>query len=509
MKSMHNAASEIKSQALSEEFAQILLFVQTSYQEGRTAHEVESGLWKRMLKLGRSLFQAWLDLFGDGDAGERIVLEDGREVRRLDALHRREIRNVFGLFELMRAVYGTREGQQIEAVPLDERLQLPQGKSSYLLQDWDQELVVDMPFETVSATLARILGFTQSVHTLERSQREMATAVEDFWAAQPAPPGQQEGEILVCTADGKGVPMRGAPQAPPAAAPAATGGMRPGTKKMALLGAVYTVDPFVRTPDEVLAALFHEGSPSEPPSPRPKPCYKYVRAALQRDEMDSTEPQVQTIFGWMAEQATQRNPAGEKPLVLLMDGQESLWKAGWEYLPEGAAEVTEILDLLHAVGYLWEAAFLFHPTGSDAARAFVKEQAQRMLHGGIAAVIHSLRWLATHHKLKGKRRDKLERICGYFHNNAHRMAYDVYLEHGFPIASGVIEGACRCVVKDRMERSGMRWVISGARAMLDMRCVYLSNLWEEFTAFRIQRESRRLYPGSAANDADFSQPLAA
>jgi hypothetical protein len=124
-------------------------------------------------------------------------------------------------------------------------------------------------------------------------------------------------------------------------------------------------------------------------------------------------------------------------------------------------------------------------------------------------VIHSLRWLGTHHKLKGKRRETLERVCGYFHNNAQRMAYDVYLVHGFPIASGVIEGACRCVVKDRMERSGMRWIISGARAMLDMRCIYLSGLWEEFTAFRIQRESRRLYPGYAANDPDFSMPLAA
>jgi len=312
----------------------------------------------------------------------------------------------------------------------------------------------------------------------------------------------------VCTADGKGVPMRGGAKALQGSEPPSTGGMRPGTKKMALLGAVYTVDPFVRTPDEVLDALFAEAPAGQPP-PRPRPCFKYVRAALERDEADSTEPQVQAIFGWMAEQAAQRNPEGNKPVILLMDGQDSLWKAGWDYLPEGLAEVTEILDLLHALGYLWQAAHLFHTNGSDAARAFVKEQARRMLHGGIAAVIHSLRWLATHHKLTGKRRDTLERICGYFHNNAHRMAYDAYLAHGLPIASGVIEGACRCVVKDRMERSGMRWVISGARAMLDMRCIYLSDLWDEFTAFRIQRESRRLYPGYAANDADFSQPLAA
>jgi hypothetical protein len=509
MQSMNEASMTIKQASLAEEFAQILLFIQTGYERGYSAHEVECGLWQRMLKLGRDIFQAWLDRFGDGDAGDRIVLADGREVGRLADVHRREIQNVFGAFELMRAVYGTREGQKIEAVPLDERLQLPPGKSSYLLQDWDQALVVDMPFETVSATLARILGFTQSVHTLERNQREMATAAEDFWRDRPTPPAQQEGQILVCTADGKGVPMRGGAKAPKGVEPPATGGVRPGTKKMALLGAVYTVDPFVRTPEEVLEALFQDAPAGAPPASRPRPCHKHVRAALQRDERDSTEPQVQAIFGWMAEQTRRRNPDGNQPVVLLMDGQESLWKAGWDYLPEELAEVTEILDLLHALGYLWEAAHLFHPNGSEAARAFVKAQARRMLHGEIAAVIHSLRWLGTHHRLRGKRLESLECICGYFGNNAHRMAYDVYLEHGFPIASGVIEGACRCVVKDRMERSGMRWVMSGARAMLDMRCIYLSDLWEEFTEFRIERESRRLYPGYAANDADFSQPLAA
>ena len=391
MKSTNDATCEIKSQALLDEFAEILAFAQNAFQEGGTAHEVESGLWQRMLKLGRSVFGAWLDLFGDGDAGDRVVLEDGREVRRLADLHRREIRNVFGLFELIRAVYGTREGQKIDAVPLDERLQLPQGKNSYLLQDWDQDLVVDMPFDTVSTTLARILGFTQSVHTLERNQREMATAVADFWAEQPTPPAEQEGEILVCTADGKGVPMRDGAKAPKGVEPPSTGGVRPGTKKMALVGATYTVDPFIRTPEQVLDALFQEPSACEPLPSRPRPCFKYVRAALQRDDMDSTDPQVQAIFGWMAEQVAQRNPDGMKRVILLMDGQDSLWRAGWAYLPETLADVTEILDLLHALGYLWEAAHLFHPKSSDAARDFVKAQARRILHGEIAAVLHALR----------------------------------------------------------------------------------------------------------------------
>jgi len=352
MKSMNEASGGIDRQELLEQLQEIMVFVQSAFEQERTAHEVEKGLWQRMLKLGRSIFQAWLDLFGDGDAGDRIVLADGRDVGRLEDLHRREIQNVFGEFELLRAVYGTREGQKIEAVPLDERLQLPQGKNSYRLQDWDQELAVQMPCASVSDTLARILGFTRSVHTLERNERDMATAAEDFWSKRPTPPAEQEGEILVCTADGKGVPMRGGAKAPKGIEPPSTGGIRPGTKKMALVGATYTVDPFVRTPDEVLAALFQEAPANERPPSRPRPCFKYVRAALQRDDKDSTEPQVRAIFGWMAEPFAVRNPEGEKPLVLLMDGQDSLWKAGWDYLPEDRAEVTEILDLLHALGYL-------------------------------------------------------------------------------------------------------------------------------------------------------------
>ena len=80
------------------------------------------------------------------------------------------------------------------------------------------------------------------------------------------------------------------------------------------------------------------------------------------------------------------------------------------------------------------------------------------------------------------------------------MAYKDYLARGYPIASGVIEGACRNVVKDRMERSGMRWVMQGAHAMLSLRSIHLSGLWDEFIQFRIGRETQRLYPREAAND---------
>ena len=86
------------------------------------------------------------------------------------------------------------------------------------------------------------------------------------------------------------------------------------------------------------------------------------------------------------------------------------------------------------------------------------------------------------------------KLCGYLENNAHRMRYDAYLAAGYPIASGVIEGACRHFIKDRMERSGMRWTIESAQAMRDMRSTYLNGDWDDFMQYRIAQETQRLYP---------------
>jgi hypothetical protein len=283
-------------------------------------------------------------------------------------------------------------------------------------------------------------------------------------------------------------------------------GMRPGAKKMALLGSVYTVEAHFRTPQEVLEALFRPpGTQSQ--SRRPEPCFKRVRAALLRDEAESTQPQLQGIFGWMAQEVALRNPSGQKPLVLVMDAEETLWKAGLKHLPEDRFEVTEVLDLLHASSYLWQAASLFYPPGSTQSLLWVKQQLGLLLEGKVNTVIEALRRQGT--DLSAQRQQALEGICGYFESHAHRMAYDEYLAAGHPIASGVIEGACRCVVNDRMERSGMRWVLEGAHAMLGLRSLSLSGLWDEFMAFRIAQESERLYPHRAANDPDMNFPYAA
>ena len=143
---------------------------------------------------------------------------------------------------------------------------------------------------------------------------------------------------------------------------------------------------------------------------------------------------------------------------------------------------------------LWEAAHLFHPEGSVAATAFVRERLERVLQGRVRYVIGGLRQMGTKQGLTGPKAKRLRVICGYLDKNALRMRYDWYLAKGYPIASGVIEGACRHYVKDRLERAGMHWTKAGAQAMLDVRSEYLNGDWETFQRYRIEQETERLYP---------------
>ena len=137
---------------------------------------------------------------------------------------------------------------------------------------------------------------------------------------------------------------------------------------------------------------------------------------------------------------------------------------------------------------------MFHAEGSAEATAFVRDRALRILRGEAGYVIGGLRQMATKHSLSKAKEKRLTRVCNYFQHNRDRMRYHEYLAAGFPIASGVIEGACRHVVKDRMERAGMRWTIDGAQAMLDLRSTSINDQWPAFQTHRITAETERLYP---------------
>lgn len=475
---------------------QLSAYVQQAANAGVAIHEVETAIWERLLAMGRSALGLYLTVQGDGDMGETIALENGESVERLADVHRREYQSVFGRFQLERYVYGSREGQKIVFVPLDSRLQLPESKFSYLLQDWSQGLVIENPYAQVNATLSRMLGFDQSSDSLERMNRQMSEVVPEFEALRPAPPVAEDGHMIVTSADGKGVPMRHRADTPTIAGHRLKQGPQPNRKKMAIVGTAYTVEPRVGTPQDVIDSLFRDPT-QEPPSPSPpqaRPLAKQVNAQLnvETPEADANSNATDQIFEWLNSQVQQRQPTTAVPVIVLMDGQRSLWQAAQIAFPQ--SNTIEILDLLHVTSRVWKVVPLWYKPHSDEAISVVKAYISLILQGKTQAIITVWRLLADSGPFKPKHKKLLRKICQYFENNLHRMRYDQYLAAGYPIASGVIEGACRHFVKDRMERSGMQWTLQGAQAMLNLRSVALNQAWSDFMQFRIRHETERLYP---------------
>jgi len=393
-------------------------------------------------------------------------------------------------------VYGSREGQKIAFVPLDNRLHLPAGAFSYLLQDWDQSLCVEQAFGQASSTVQRMLGLKQSVDSLEHMNQEMAKQATNFLLNQPPP--EVEGEVVVASADQKGIVLRRSADNPPAKAHR-TKGEKASRKRMATVATVYTVDRYRRTPEEVVAALFRDAP--EPAGDRPQPQHKEVWASLPRDEVPGSG--IDCAFAWMIGELYLRGRAKDKnqPLVFLSDGQETLWQACGAWLPERAVG---ILDLLHVTPRLWQAAHVFHKEGSQDAEDFVRDRLLRVLQGQATGVLRGLREMATKRRVAGAKKRTLTTVCNYLEANLERMRYDEYLKAGYPIATGVVEGACRHLIKDRMERAGMHWTIPGAQAMLDVRSIYVSGLWEQYQQHRIAAETKKLYPHRVVAERDFA-----
>ena len=485
-----------KGLELQSQMEQLQGFIRTAAATGLAVHEVEQGLFKRLLELGYELQHWFFALLGDGDQGASVTTGAGRVLRRLPSLQRRAYQSIFGSFELERVVYGTRAGQRVEYVPLDTRWCLPAGKFSYLLQDWDQALAVENPYQQVNGVLQRILGIEQSVASLEQMTRTLAEAVEGCWAEQAPAPAARAEQVVVLSADGKGVPMRKPATAPSIAAHAHQKGPKPGRKQMAVVGAVYQIDRYRRTPEEVVAALLREpeaAATRDAAVPcRPVPEQKRVRVNLTSPEAATPVGASAAMFAWLVEQARNRDPVQQLPWVVLMDGQPSLWEEAEQAL--GAAPRVEILDLLHATSHLWDAVHLFHAPGSALALKLMELLVWALLAGMSEGVVNLLEEAAVEVGLARRRRHQLTKICNYLRRHQSRMHYDAYLAAGYPIASGVIEGACRPVVKDRMERAGMHWTIPGAQALLRLRCVALNGEWEVFMHYRIQQETARLYP---------------
>ena len=398
-----------------EQVERLVEIVQQAATAGQRIDEVERTIFIELLKVGFHLLSAFVRNAGDGDVGETIDVhttangptptpeegqtQEARTLRRLPAPHVRRYVSIFGELTISRWVYGTREGQAIEAVPLDARLGLPAGDFSYVLEDWQQRLCVKESFSEATRDLAELLGIAPSVRAAEVMNREMAEFAPLFRLQQSPPPAEEEGELVVLTGDGKGIPMRRNTDQPRTHGQRRTKGQKANKKQMSYVGGVYTIDRFVRTPDNVLDELARKAAAAERPKPRHKRVTAEMTQVIDGEECNGRV----SLFATLSDEVRERNPGGKKTVVAVMDGEKALWATLKFFLPSAIG----ILDIFHVIERLWDAAHVFHAEGSTASEEFVNDRLRMLLEGKVGGVIGGFRQMLK------KRFNPIMRTCCY------------------------------------------------------------------------------------------------
>jgi hypothetical protein len=219
---------------------------------------------------------------------------------------------------------------------------------------------------------------------------------------------------------------------------------------------------------------------------------------------------VQKVAGQVAAEAHKRVKP-ETSVVFISDGDHRMRKPMLKALKASACpnlapdKVPFIVDLIHALERLWSAAHALFGESHPEVEPWVTKQLGKLLQGRASTVAQTMRRQATYRKLTGNRRKKLDKAANYLLKYKNNMRYDVYLAKGYPIASGVIEGACKHVVKDRCERSDARWGLEGADALLKLRSIRLSGDWDAFWRFYRERDQNMRWEGLSWKNAT-SQP---
>jgi hypothetical protein len=443
-------------------------------------HQVECQQEDKGREVQRLLLQTHLQQRGPGAVG--LALRVNEAVRPIlyshRRLHRRRLKTIFGPVDITRMSYSRPGAESIH--PLDETLQLPARSFSYELQRRMVKAAVQGTFREARERIAEITGAPVPTRSIEDVIQDAAQDFDAFYAERTPKPWTETGPILVAAVDGKGIPM-----IKPGGAQRRvrlTKGQKANRKRMATVAAVFTRAPWIRTPRQVVESLFDTdriARTSEPPAPRPE--HKRVWASLTKGKA--------AVMGEVAAEMLRRDPQGHKTHVALTDGERALQDRVSEKL-----QVTLILDLLHVLEKLWKAAYVFHPEGSPEAEQWVRLRAEKVLQGSVSQVVKGLRQSVTKLRLGGSKGTTLTNVAGYLYRNRTRMRYNQYLAQGLPIASGPVEGACKSLIKDRMERSGMRWTEAMAEAIVKLRAIYLSGDLDLYWSFHIQRDQERLHP---------------
>jgi len=453
---------------------------------------------------------------------ETYVIEEGRELQRLllaahmeirasreqklqevkgaDGVRRttkrasaRPLTTLVGKVDVSRTAYQAPDVSGLH--PMDAALNLPGEQYSHGVRRLVAEHAAVMSFDDVRHEWVGHTGAKVPKRQVEELSVRAATDFEEFYVQRRADDGQVEeprfGNLLVLTFDGKGivmVPEDLRPATKKAAAKATrklttrlTSGEKRNRKRMAQVAAVYTVARHVREPKDVLADL--DGTTDENArAKRPKVSNKRVWASV------ASSPK-EVILDAFCE-ADARDPKHQRQWVVLVDGNKDQLSIIEAIRDKHAVRI--VIDVIHVLEYLWRAAHALCGEGTHEAEAWVQERLLELLQNRPAGNIAThMRTAARTAKLQGSAAAAVQDAADYLNTYADYMQYGEAIAMGLPIATGVIEGACRHLVKDRMDRGGARWTLSGAEAVLRLRALRVSGDFNAYWEFHLQQEFQR------------------
>jgi len=420
--------------------------------------------------------------------GAGAIGTDGVMRRRVESGHHRLLATVLGTVRVTRCAW--RAPNAANLYPADAALSLPgRRRHSAGLARLAVAEAVRGSFDTAHAAITARCGTVIGKRQIEDLIIAAAQDIDAFYAAQTPVPRTRE-ELLVLSFDGKGIAMRPDALRPATRKAAArskrtfrtrlAGGEKPARKRMATLGVVYDAEPAPRRPHDVIAVPGGRHG-TRPPRPGPSAERKWLCGSVVEDP--------DTVISKVFDHAETRDPVHARPWVVLVDGARHQLDLIRAQAARRGVAVHIVIDFVHVLEKLWAAAWSLHAAADPAAEDRVATWALALLAGQVHQVLADLQ----HHAdaLPDDRRNGIETAIGYLTNNAGHLRYDHALDHGWPIATGVIEGACRHMIADRFDLAGARWGLPGADSLLKLRALVANNDLDHYWAYHLRREHER------------------
>lgn len=243
---------------------------------------------------------------------------------------------------------------------------------------------------------------------------------------------------------------------------------------------MYDAVPVPRTPAQVMARTGDAQHKAGPVA-----AGKWLTASVTDD--------IAAVVGEAFDEAERRDSGHQRDWVVLVDGNQTQIDAALAEAKRREVDITIVVDFIHVAEYIWGAAWSFFDKGDSDAEVWVADQLTKVLHGKAAAVAAGIRRRATRFGYTGPERTGADEAAKYLTSKKPYLVYDQALANGWPIATGVIEGACRYLVKDRMDITGARWGLDGAEAVLRLKALITSGDFDQYWACYLLKQHQRIH----------------